>query len=1454
MRNYGLVCVVLIGLINGIDVASEVTNSTDAPISASGNGDIYAIPSLYPPSVKNGQQLSLHVVVKACAGVKSVVADLGGVETIALSPDSVTRDADNHAIAGLWTAKWIGHDLQEKMYDVTLRIADLDGHVFEDTSLHFSDPIAGLSTPGIAASAPYTAVREVRSDAIFNTQDNVPFCAVYDAAQGIALFGTFSVPGQIIKVSLNGPSGVPVRVGVLTLNAGENNLHSAVYDPATGTALFGCDSSIPTPGIVVKIGIGDPGQPPRRIGAVMLNTGETSPESAVWDPLNQVALFGCFATPSAIVKVAMNAPADPPTRQGAITAAGLEAQVHSAIIDPVNSVALFGTDNINPGAIVKVAVNGPTGPPVHIGFLILQTDETCFQTGIFDAANNVALFAMHPNPSYPAATPKVVKVALNNPGDLPTRVSVLTLNAGEDIKVIAPGLVSGTFLMSTDVTPAAIIKIATGAAVDTPTRIGTSLTLNAGEDRCSTAVVDASQNVALFAGGASAGGIIPYVTKISFGATAADVPTRVNSLALNIAELSAFCAVYDPTNKVALFGMNGSAPRIVKVGLGAANGVPTRLGVVPLTTAEGSLGSCVIDAANSVALFSTSSSPAVVIKVALNAPAAPPTRVGSVTLNSGENNCQTGVLDTVNGIALFATSTSPSIIVKVALNAPAAAPTRVSSLTLNTGENNMASVAGDPANGVALFGATSSNPSPIVKVAFDLPVNPPTRVGATASLVSGENGFFAGCIDLTHNVGLFSTNTSPMKIVKVALNLPGDLPTRVGTLVLASGENSSNGAVFDQTNGLALFTTFTSPARVVVVSPGLATDIPTRVSGTTLNANENSNSAIVVDPALAEAFTANSSVSKLETLTYSAKGAVAATRMTLSEYADVTELRFFSHSAAGNLRFAIYDSSTDKKLLWQSSSVANTAAKAELAVPISTGTPSTLRLAPGSYYLAWQSDVIANVASYTPGGFGDGFLAAQTYGPYFATIPLSSQTFNSDRYTEYIAYTVPPPLSLAASADPTVAGVNQTVQFSAVGTSLNQAVTLTYAWVFSDGGNATGANPTHKFAAPGAFTATVTLSDGIGDTLIKTINLTVDAPTLTVSADPSGAFTGVPVSFDASAFFYTGANVTYAWNFGDGGSGTGAAPSHVYAALGDYTVNVTATDSIGGATVSGSVMVHVKTIPVTVSSGPTPSSNPAGVGQNVTFTTSASGTPGLTLSYAWSFGDGASGTGATVSNIYTAPGTYTVSVTVTDGVGGTVTQSVDLKVLGPVIGSGSNDSDGDGFSDGFETANSTSPTDAASTPFDNTSAITFSALTVIKPSIALNFAKPNSDSIKFSGTLDVPAGFAGSGKHFYVVVGDLLKKFTLDGKNSAKTADGSVKLSIKASKGVVAQQTGKYSVALSKGSFAVQLAPSGLTGDADITTPASRSVPFAIFFNNKTFQKTQTMLYTAKKGKSGKAK
>ena len=53
------------------------------------------------------------------------------------------------------------------------------------------------------------------------------------------------------------------------------------------------------------------------------------------------------------------------------------------------------------------------------------------------------------------------------------------------------------------------------------------------------------------------------------------------------------------------------------------------------------------------------------------------------------------------------------------------------------------------------------------------------------------------------------------------------------------------------------------------------------------------------------------------------------------------------------------------------------------------------------------------------------------------------------------------------------------------------------------------------------------------------------------------------------------------------------------------------------------------------------------------------------LTYAWDFGDGATGTGVTASHTYASAGTYTVGLTVTDNGGLTDTITHDVTVTAP---------------------------------------------------------------------------------------------------------------------------------------------------------------------------------------------
>ena len=167
------------------------------------------------------------------------------------------------------------------------------------------------------------------------------------------------------------------------------------------------------------------------------------------------------------------------------------------------------------------------------------------------------------------------------------------------------------------------------------------------------------------------------------------------------------------------------------------------------------------------------------------------------------------------------------------------------------------------------------------------------------------------------------------------------------------------------------------------------------------------------------------------------------------------------------------------------------------------------------------------------------------------------------------------------------------------------------------------------------------------------------------SSPASSVRVGTPVSFSGSGVDPYG-SLSYSWSFGDGGTGVGSAPSHTYTALGTYTVMMTAADALTGA-LKISHTVAVNDVPT---ASFTASSNAAVTGAAVSFDGSGSSDPdGSIASYAWSFGDSSSASGATPSHAYGAPGIYTVTLTVTDSAGETAGTSQQVTVTAASGGS-----------------------------------------------------------------------------------------------------------------------------------------------------------------------------------------
>jgi PKD repeat protein len=164
-----------------------------------------------------------------------------------------------------------------------------------------------------------------------------------------------------------------------------------------------------------------------------------------------------------------------------------------------------------------------------------------------------------------------------------------------------------------------------------------------------------------------------------------------------------------------------------------------------------------------------------------------------------------------------------------------------------------------------------------------------------------------------------------------------------------------------------------------------------------------------------------------------------------------------------------------------------------------------------------------------------------------------------------------------------------------------------------------------------------------------------DTPIAGLTASNDGPTTlGSPTNLTAT--ISAGTNVTYAWDFGDGATGSGAAIAHTYAASRVYHAVVTATNGSGSATATTDVTVA----DVPVSGLQAGSNSPTNLGNTTTFTATAAG--GTNVNFIWDFGDGVGGSGATVAHTYQSEGSYTAVVTATNSAGST-TANVAVEIL-----------------------------------------------------------------------------------------------------------------------------------------------------------------------------------------------
>jgi len=247
------------------------------------------------------------------------------------------------------------------------------------------------------------------------------------------------------------------------------------------------------------------------------------------------------------------------------------------------------------------------------------------------------------------------------------------------------------------------------------------------------------------------------------------------------------------------------------------------------------------------------------------------------------------------------------------------------------------------------------------------------------------------------------------------------------------------------------------------------------------------------------------------------------------------------------------------------------------------------------------------------------------------------------------------------TADKTTGKASLTVNF----TDHSTGKPASWSWEFGDGGVSAERNPSHKYRNAGIYTVRLTVTNqfGTGTPQTKEDYINVEKS----GSKPTADFTGSPVSGSASLRVQfinnsSGSPTSYHWDFGDGVTSNQQSPVHNYQKTGKYTVTLTATNEFGQDTKTEPDYINVNNTEskLTANFSANPISGTAPL--TVYFTNQSTGNP---TSYHWDFGDEGSGSQKSPTHVYQKSGTYSVSLTVSNGADSdTKTKSISVQSSG----------------------------------------------------------------------------------------------------------------------------------------------------------------------------------------------
>jgi len=184
--------------------------------------------------------------------------------------------------------------------------------------------------------------------------------------------------------------------------------------------------------------------------------------------------------------------------------------------------------------------------------------------------------------------------------------------------------------------------------------------------------------------------------------------------------------------------------------------------------------------------------------------------------------------------------------------------------------------------------------------------------------------------------------------------------------------------------------------------------------------------------------------------------------------------------------------------------------------------------------------------------------------------------------------------------------VDEEITFDGSGSTDSDGTIAEYNWDFGGGESGTGAAPARTYSEAGTYTITLTVKDDDGASSVpESTEVVISEESETGEgdeeeddeegddgdeeeetpenklpiADPGGPYTGTAgqkITFDGSGSTDSDGTIAeYTWEFGDGTSGTGIKPVHIYAKTGKYSVSLKIKDNSDGVSGTEKTIINV---------------------------------------------------------------------------------------------------------------------------------------------------------------------------------------------------------------------------------------------------------------------------------------